>query len=92
MVEELLCGKGGWRGEGVKMPATREKNRGEAASKHLNPSDARIRIFPPKMLGSGFSLRMMDPDGSNGDAEAEPMCHNCVAAVIQVSKCGIIIQ
>ena len=23
-----------------------------------------------------FSLQMMDPDGSNGDPEAEPMCHN----------------
>ena len=39
---------------------------------------------------------MIDPDGSNGDPEAEPMCHNWVAAVIQVSKilskCGIIMQ
>ena len=75
------AGKGGRTGRGQDGGNT-EKKRG--ASKHLNP--------PESSRSSRFSLQMMDPDGSNGDPEAEPMCHNCVAAVIQVSKILIIMQ
>ena len=78
MVEEALCvspqweagkeGRVGGTGRGQDVRNTGKKR---GASKHLNP--------PESSRSSRFSIQVMDPDGSNGDAEAEPMCHNCVA-------------
>ena len=93
-----------WQHEG--RNGTEGKHSNPPRSLHIPPSSSSkvmdAWFFPPKNYGPQILptqkwwirifLRMMDPDGSNGDAKAEPMCHNCGAVAIQVSKCGIIMQ